>query len=43
MKPDAHLYMGISRPYIMEDEYSVDIDSYEDLAHAERILSAMKA
>jgi len=43
MRPDAHLYMGVSRPYIMEDEYSVDIDSYEDLAHAERILSAMSA
>ena len=39
MKPDAHLYMGICRPYIMETQHSVDIDSYEDLAHAELILS----
>jgi CMP-N-acetylneuraminic acid synthetase len=43
MRPEAHLYTGVSRPYMMEDEYSVDIDSYEDLAHAERILSAMSA
>jgi CMP-N,N'-diacetyllegionaminic acid synthase len=39
MEPDAHLYMGVCRPYIMEDQHSVDIDSYEDLEHAERILS----
>ena len=39
MEPDAHLYMGVCRPYIMEAQHSVDIDSYEDLEHAERILS----
>jgi len=39
MKPDAHLYMGVCRPYIMEAQHSVDIDSYEDLGHAELILS----
>jgi CMP-N-acetylneuraminic acid synthetase len=39
MKPDAHLYMGVCRPYIMETQHSIDIDSYEDLAHAELIIS----
>jgi len=39
MKPDAHLYMGTCRPYIMEFQDSIDIDSYEDLRHAELILS----
>ena len=40
MKPEAHLYMGVCRPYIMEAQHSIDIDSYEDLAYAELILSA---
>jgi len=39
MKPDAHLYMGVCRPYIMETQHSIDIDSLEDLAHAELIIS----
>lgn len=43
MKPDAHLYMGVCVPYIMEDRHSLDIDSYDDLVYAESILSASSA
>jgi CMP-N-acetylneuraminic acid synthetase len=39
LKPDAHLYKGVCRPYIMEAKHSVDIDSYEDLAYADLILA----
>jgi CMP-N,N'-diacetyllegionaminic acid synthase len=43
MKPDAHLYMGVCRPYIMETQHSIDIDSLEDLAHAELIISSQSS
>jgi CMP-N-acetylneuraminic acid synthetase len=38
--PDAHLYAGVCRPYVMDAKDSIDIDTSDDLAMAELVLSA---
>ena len=40
LEPEADLYSGVCRPYIMDEKSSVDVDSPDDLAHAAMILSS---